>query len=355
MSEPPSAYFASKSYQSLCGQDLAHRRGDRRVVAEHAALHLAAADEPLDEDLVVVPERERDRGRQLLGRPRPSRCRRSSRAARASRIPAARARRRSARAAPGRRRRRDARAASATAPSAIPASRSTALQTALSIASAEPSTPAPTYGTSSISHSPCTVPSSPNGPCRIGSTTSTSSGEAATSSVPSWRAAGTIGLDAPGSSAAAPAAGSSHRPSRPISIGTTSNRAGSSAATTEAAEAREMSCSDERPPDRTATRTRRCVTAPSRPTVIVTVEPFATFSPGRRIGRLDDAVLRRVGHRRRPATATLKPWSWSALRGVGLGLAGDVGHGHRRRAGRDRRSSPASPCPPACWRRASAR
>ena len=34
-------------------------------------------------------------------------------------------------------------------------------------------TPAPTYGTPASSSSPCTVPSSPKGPCRIGSTTST--------------------------------------------------------------------------------------------------------------------------------------------------------------------------------------
>ena len=36
--------------------------------------------------------------------------------------------------------------------------------------SAEASTPAPTYGTSSSSSSPCTVPSSPNGPCSTGNT-----------------------------------------------------------------------------------------------------------------------------------------------------------------------------------------
>ena len=39
--------------------------------------------------------------------------------------------------------------------------------------SADAATPAPTYGTPASSSSPCTVPSSPNGPCRIGSTTST--------------------------------------------------------------------------------------------------------------------------------------------------------------------------------------
>src|SRR2546430_9220178 len=54
----------------------------------------------------------------------------------------------------------------------IPRSRITALKTSLSIASAEPSTPAPTYGTPASSSRPWTVPSSPNGPCRTGKTRS---------------------------------------------------------------------------------------------------------------------------------------------------------------------------------------
>ncbi len=44
--------------------------------------------------------------------------------------------------------------------------------TALSMPTAEPRTPAPTYGTLASSSSPCTVPSSPNGPCSTGKTTS---------------------------------------------------------------------------------------------------------------------------------------------------------------------------------------
>ena len=43
----------------------------------------------------------------------------------------------------------------------------------LSMQSADAVTPEPTYGTPASSSSPCTVPSSPKGPCRIGSTTST--------------------------------------------------------------------------------------------------------------------------------------------------------------------------------------
>src|SRR5438094_4573723 len=46
----------------------------------------------------------------------------------------------------------------------------------LSIATADPSTPAPTYGSPASSSSPCTVPSSPYGPWRRGNTTSTARG-----------------------------------------------------------------------------------------------------------------------------------------------------------------------------------
>src|SRR5207247_1978210 len=45
----------------------------------------------------------------------------------------------------------------------------------LSMPIAEPSTPAPTYGRPASSSSPCTVPSSPYGPCINGMTTSTAS------------------------------------------------------------------------------------------------------------------------------------------------------------------------------------
>ena len=55
----------------------------------------------------------------------------------------------------------------------MPRSRSTALNRSLSMQSADAVTPEPTYGTPASSSRPCTVPSSPNGPCRIGSTTST--------------------------------------------------------------------------------------------------------------------------------------------------------------------------------------
>ena len=53
----------------------------------------------------------------------------------------------------------------------MPLADSTCLAIALSIASAEPSTPEPTYGTLASSSRPCTVPSSPIGPCSNGTTT----------------------------------------------------------------------------------------------------------------------------------------------------------------------------------------
>ena len=48
---------------------------------------------------------------------------------------------------------------------------STSLALILSMHSAEASTPDPTYGTPASSSRPCTVPSSPWGPCRSGMTT----------------------------------------------------------------------------------------------------------------------------------------------------------------------------------------
>ncbi len=55
---------------------------------------------------------------------------------------------------------------------AMPTLASSGLTRSLSIVTAEPATPEPTYGSPTISSMPWTVPSSPKGPCRIGSTTS---------------------------------------------------------------------------------------------------------------------------------------------------------------------------------------
>ena len=81
--------------------------------------------------------------------------------------------------------------------------------------SAEAATPAPTYGMSASSRSPCTVPSSPNGPWRIGSTTSTSPSEA---SGPPPAGTGSVSATV----SASPPGPSSQRPSRPIAIARTS-------------------------------------------------------------------------------------------------------------------------------------
>ncbi len=55
---------------------------------------------------------------------------------------------------------------------ADPRAANTSFIAALSMPTADASTPAPTYGTLASSSSPCTVPSSPYGPCRTGKTTS---------------------------------------------------------------------------------------------------------------------------------------------------------------------------------------
>ena len=68
--------------------------------------------------------------------------------------------------------------------------------------SEEARTPAPTYGTSSNSSSPCTVPSSPNGPCRTGKATSAPS------------------RPPPGRTASASPSGPLQRPSRSSRTGT---------------------------------------------------------------------------------------------------------------------------------------
>ena len=53
-----------------------------------------------------------------------------------------------------------------------PAAANNTFITALSMPAADASTPGPTYGTFASSSSPCTVPSSPYGPCSTGKTTS---------------------------------------------------------------------------------------------------------------------------------------------------------------------------------------
>ncbi len=142
---------------------------------------------------------------------------------------------------------------------------------ALSMLTAEASTPAPTYRTPAISNMPWMVPSSPHGPCSSGKTTSTSpsvrGGCAASVTTRS------VDPEAGASAIAAPVAstlGSSsallilsrsgspdsrtQRPSWAIPIGTTSYFSVSIACSTLPAVEQEMTCSLERPPKTMATR-----------------------------------------------------------------------------------------------------
>src|SRR5271156_3231866 len=138
--------------------------------------------------------------------------------------------------------------------------------TSLSMPTAEASTPAPTYGNPASSINPCTVPSSPNVPCKTGNTTSTP-----TLGCPAAGPNGTkvAALGSGGSTTRSPdfstsasnfiePVPTSQRPSFEIPIGTASYFSGSSARITEAAEASETSCSPERPPNSTPMRNRFC-------------------------------------------------------------------------------------------------
>src|SRR5580704_893833 len=138
--------------------------------------------------------------------------------------------------------------------------------TSLSMPTADASTPAPTYGNPASSINPCTVPSSPNVPCKTGNTTSTP-----TLGCPAAGPNGTkvAALGSGGSTTRSPDFSTSannfielvptnQRPSFEIPIGTGSYFSGSSARITEAAEASETSCSPERPPKSTPMRNRFC-------------------------------------------------------------------------------------------------
>ena len=144
-------------------------------MTEHAALDLDPARQRLDDHQRVVGKRlararsraaaarahlhDADRRAQMcrLDEHRQSQRRRSRRApARALRASVARARRRSS-------------------TWSTPATPISCLNSTLSMHTADAVTPAPTYATSSVSSSPCTVPSSPNGPCSAANTTSTPS------------------------------------------------------------------------------------------------------------------------------------------------------------------------------------
>src|SRR2546421_560642 len=98
--------------------------------------------------------------------------------------------------------------------------------------SADPSTPAPTYGRSASSRRPCTVPSSPKVPCSTGNTTS-------------------ISGCAPGSGRIG---AGRHFPSLLMKYSTISYFERSIAFMIDSADLSEISCSPLRPPKMTATR-----------------------------------------------------------------------------------------------------
>ncbi len=78
------------------------------------------------------------------------------------------------------------------------------------------STPAPTYGTPAVSSRPWIVPSSPNGPCRMGRTTSTPASTRGTDATGAGPAAAAAGPAA----AAAAGPGSGSAASRPATAAT---------------------------------------------------------------------------------------------------------------------------------------
>ena len=149
----------------------------------------------------------------------------------------------------------------------IPAARNRTFCTALSMPTAEASTPAPTYGTPATSRNPWIEPSSPYGPCITGNTTSMGVRDPSSATrvwdPGSWSKA-TSGPEAsvtrgrwpggPAARAAGPPGTSCHRPSLVTPMGMTSYRPGSRASITERAETTETSCSADRPPNRMAIR-----------------------------------------------------------------------------------------------------
>ena len=189
------------------------------LVAEHGALDLARVDALLDQRALVVPQRDRDRGREVLAArftfvtptDEPpldglTKTGSGSAAASARLVGAAHGRPRAA--------------------SGVPASRRSALKTALSIPTAEAVTPAPTYGTPSVSRKPWSAPSSPVVPWMIGKTTSMRPGAISAGTSASPRPApprrGTARAPTPVASSFADSSGARNRPSSPTAIGTTS-------------------------------------------------------------------------------------------------------------------------------------
>src|SRR3954466_16034455 len=168
---------------------------------------------------------------------------------------------------------------------------------------AEASTPAPTYRTSPISSRPWIVPSSPQGPCSSGKTTSTSpsvrgtaAGSCTTISLapgPLASATGAREASTSGSLSAAVIASreessdsSTHRPSWVMPIGTTSYLWESMAWRTLPAVTHEMACSSERPPNTTAIRGFRVCADCSSSLMVRPTLPVPRVRSGEAVPRL---------------------------------------------------------------------
>ena len=148
--------------------------------------------------------------------------------------------------------------------------------------SADAVTPDPTYGTAASSSRPCTVPSSPNGPWRIGRTTSTGPSGVGALVRGTGSVAGRRRLrQRPRRAESAPTRGRQ----LPAAVAADADRRhlvalGSSAAATDAAEASEISCSLDRPPASTATRRDRS-RGRRRRSGLVVVGGVVTWAAGR--------------------------------------------------------------------------
>jgi hypothetical protein len=149
-----------------------------------------------------------------------------------------------------------------------PACSRTAFATCLSMARALASTPSPTYGSPAISSMPWMVPSSPNGPCRIGKTMSTATvvtepsgcstvsarGSAALGNRTRVPLSGTTGRCWPSRAHADGSSGWSVKsPSFVMPTGTMSYAVRSTASMMPPAVTQLISCSLDRPPNRTTT------------------------------------------------------------------------------------------------------
>ena len=184
----------------------------------------------------------------------------------------------------------------------------TCLAIALSIATAEPSTPVPTYGRSASSSMPCTVPSSPSGPCSSGTTTVRPAPDGVTASVGSMTspsasrrpgsASGPAAERAPGLGRRGP---SDRRGAMPM--GVMRYFAGSAARSTWAAVVQLTSCSADWPPKMTMRLMRSSVVVSSGLDASAAMRPDGTVC--------SDAFQSRLTSPRPPAAGWSGPTSRS--------------------------------------------